>query len=36
MNDHIGKPIDPAELLGKLSYWTSASAIIHADLAELA
>jgi CheY-like chemotaxis protein len=26
MNDHIGKPIDPAELLGKIARWTARQA----------
>jgi hypothetical protein len=31
MNDHIAKPIDPADLLGKIAKWTSAEAEPEAD-----
>jgi CheY-like chemotaxis protein len=27
LNDHIAKPINPAELLGKIATWSAASAI---------
>jgi CheY-like chemotaxis protein len=34
MNDHIAKPIEPADLLGKIAKWTSDEAEPEADAAQ--